>query len=152
MPTQPASPATKTYNVVRRMTPVLSNTCPSYQRFQWVEAGLVGVIPRGEGHHGGHAMDSKNLEERFDAAMFLLYERQCEVIRRPLRFRGMLGNFGGLGTAIRLLDNPMPGDGFVELWEAGRPDLSMEAFILEEPWRSLFTDEQLAVAQSRLER
>ncbi|MCY4559028.1 MAG: hypothetical protein OXF79_22160 [Chloroflexi bacterium] len=97
-------------------------------------------------------MDSENLEERFDAAMFLLYERQCGVIRRPLRFRGMLGNFGGLATAIRLLDGPTPGDGFVELWEAGRPDLSVEAFVLEEPWRSLFTDEQLAVAQSRLGR
>ena len=90
------------------------------------------------------------LEEKFDGEMFRLYEKQCEVIRRPLRFRSMLGNFGGLGTANRLLDSRTPGDGFAELWEACRSDLSVEALVLKEPWCSLFTDEQLTVARSRL--
>lgn len=96
-------------------------------------------------------MGSGNLEEMFDSEMLRLYEKQRQVMRDPIRFRGMLGNLGGLATAVQMLESPTPGDGFVVLWEKGRPDLSVEALILKEPWCNLFTDELLAVARSRLE-
>ena len=97
-------------------------------------------------------MSTENLEEMFHLEMERLYEEQRQVMRDPIRFRGMLMNLGGLATAIQMLDSPTPGDGFVVLWEKGRPDLSVEALALKEPWCSLFTDGQLAVARSRLGR
>ena len=97
-------------------------------------------------------MGTMNLEEMFHSEMWQLYEKQRQVMRDPIRFRGMLTNLGGLATAIRMLDRSTPGGGFTELWNVGYPDLSVEALVLEDPWCSLFTDEQLAVARSRLGR
>ena len=97
-------------------------------------------------------MGTDNLEEMFDSEMWRLYEKQRQVMRDPIRFRGMLVNRGGLATAMQMLDSPTPGDGFIRLSERDRLDRSVEALVLKEPWCCLFTDEQLAVARSRLER
>ena len=97
-------------------------------------------------------MGTMNLEEMFHSEMWQLYEKQRQVMRDPIRFRGMLTNLGGLATAIRMLDRSTPGGGFTELWNVGYPDLSVEALVLEDPWCNLFTDEQLAIARSRLGR
>ena len=97
-------------------------------------------------------MGTANLEEMFDSEMLRLYEKQRQVMRDPIRFSGMLMDRGGLATAIQMLDRPTPGEGFIELWEVGRLDLSVEALVLKEPWCCLFADEQLAVARSRLEQ
>lgn len=97
-------------------------------------------------------MNTENLKELFHSEMERLYEKQCQVIRDPIRFRGMLVNLGGLATALQMLDRPTPGDGFVRLLEKDKLDLSVEALVLEEPWCYLFTEEQLAVARSRLQR
>ena len=95
-------------------------------------------------------MGTDNLEDMFDSEMWRLYEKQRQVMRDPIRFRGMLVNRGGLATAIQMLESPTPGDGFMVLWEKGKSHLSVEALVLEEPWCNLFTDEQLTVARSRL--
>ena len=96
-------------------------------------------------------MSTGNLEEMFDSEMWRLYEKQRQVMRDPIRFRGMLVNRAGLATAIQMLDSPTPGDGFMVLFEKGESNLSVEALVLKEPWHTLFTEGQLAVARSRLE-
>ena len=97
-------------------------------------------------------MSTDNLKEMFESEMWQVYEKQCKVMRDPIRFRGMLVNRGGFATATQMLDSLTPGDGFMVLWEKGEQDLSVEALVLKEPWRNLFTDDQLTVARSRLGR
>ena len=96
-------------------------------------------------------MTSVHLEDMFHAKMLQLYDEQRQVMRAPVRFLNMVQNNGGLEAARRLLASPSVGDGFVALWEVGRLDLSVEALVLQEPWRTLFTEEVLAVARERLE-
>lgn len=62
---------------------------------------------------------------------------------------------GGLATAKQMLakklKNPSDQKGFRSLVEAGRPDLSLENLVLKPHFRELFTKEELAEAQRRLD-
>ncbi len=64
------------------------------------------------------------------------------------RFFQMLGDHGGVETARRLL--PHMSDGFVQLWQRGRLDLTMESLILQPRWHDLFSDEEREIARRRL--
>lgn len=65
-------------------------------------------------------------------------------------FLRMLSDYGGVEAARRLLHSPTVSDGFVTLWEKGRLDLSVEAMVLQERFRSLFSPEELKIARKRL--
>jgi hypothetical protein len=56
----------------------------------------------------------------------------------------------GLGAARQLLHASSVSSGFTTLWEKGRLDLIVEAFVLQEPWSALFTDKELQIARGRL--
>jgi len=58
---------------------------------------------------------------------------------------------GGLSTARRLLEQPQVSKGLSRLAELNRLDLTMEALVLEPTYRTLFTDEERAMASKRLE-
>ncbi len=58
---------------------------------------------------------------------------------------------GGIGAAKTLLHTPYLPDGFAELWPRGRLDLTMEHMLVQPPWNTLFTDEELRVARGRLD-
>jgi hypothetical protein len=58
---------------------------------------------------------------------------------------------GGLATAKALLHTSYLPDGFAELWQRGRLDLTMEYMLVQKPWNSLFTEEELRVARERLD-
>jgi hypothetical protein len=53
-------------------------------------------------------------------------------------------------TANKLLATAEPSDGFTELWRNHRLDLTMENLILKPKYRSLFTDQEIEIAQERL--
>jgi hypothetical protein len=89
------------------------------------------------------------LTKEFDTAMFSIYEKAwSEAHYKATRFLQMLNELGGIETANRLL--PTMSEGFAELWHRQRLDLTMEALIIQPRWRSLFTPEQLDVAERRL--
>ena len=91
------------------------------------------------------------LEAEFHEAMLNVYRRaKSECGYNATRFLQMVSEQGGLQAAKTLLHKEGYSDGFVELWQCGRPDISMEALILQEPWSSLFTAEEFAVARRRL--
>ena len=69
----------------------------------------------------------------------------------PTYFLRMVVDQGGLPSAKQLLSGSRLSDGFVRLWEEQRLDLSVEALALREPWRELFTQEELDEAQRRLD-
>lgn len=74
--------------------------------------------------------------------------KECDY--RPVRFLQMLAERGGLVTARDLLSSPRPAEGLLTLWERGRLDLSVKALVCQEPWRALFTDEEVKFARKRL--
>lgn len=69
---------------------------------------------------------------------------------RPSYFLQMLGNYGPVDTAIRLVTAPKFHEGFTKLWELRRLDLTVEAIILRNPYNQLFTEEVLEKARERL--
>ena len=83
--------------------------------------------------------------------MLRIYEEAKEFGYYPNYFLGMVMDQGGLPTAKQLLIGNNLSDGFVRLWEEQRLDLSVEALALRDPWSSLFTREELAEAQRRLD-
>lgn len=97
---------------------------------------------------------SQNLLEDFHQHMLAIYDSALKL-KPPYRaayFLQMLGEHGGKGTADRLLATNKPSAGFTELFLRGKENLrlSVEYLVLCEPWRTLFTPEQLEVARKRL--
>jgi hypothetical protein len=85
----------------------------------------------------------------FDEAMMQIYFRaKYEAAYTATRFRQMLLEHGGAETARRLL--PQMSDGFTQLWQRNRLDLTVESLILEPRWDDLFSDEERDVARRRL--
>ena len=92
-----------------------------------------------------------NLEGRFQQEMLRIYEEAKEIDYYPNYFLRMVVDRGDLSAAKHLLGGDKLSDGFVRLWEEQRLDLSVEALALRDPWSALFTHEELAEAQRRLD-
>lgn len=91
------------------------------------------------------------VERRFDAAMFEIYERAgAELGYWATRYLHMLRRRGGLETARQLLAARTTSDGYARLREERRLDLTVEAHVLRPEFRSLFTARELERAGSRL--
>jgi hypothetical protein len=91
------------------------------------------------------------LERRFDDAMMEIYQRSgAEVGYWAGRYLQMLKRRGGLATARHLLAARTTSDGYARLREAGRLDLTVEAYVLRPEYASLFTERELESARSRL--
>nr|WP_202489521.1 hypothetical protein [Streptomyces sp. SID8381] len=73
-----------------------------------------------------------------------------EISYNATRFMEMVGELGGAEAARQLLRGRDASDGFTTLWEHGRLDMSVEAFVLLPWYRELFTEEQLETAERRL--
>ena len=91
------------------------------------------------------------LESEFHQAMVGIYEEAREFDYNATRFLGMVVDRGGLAAAQQLLQGDKVSDGFAKLWLECRLDLTVEALVLCEPWRGLFTRNELAEAQRRLD-
>ena len=83
--------------------------------------------------------------------MLRIYEDATTFGYYPTYFLGMVQELGGVAAAKQLLKGSDISDGLTRLWEEERLDISMEALILQEPWRSLFNDAELNRARRRLE-
>ncbi len=97
---------------------------------------------------------SKEITEQFHHAMLGIYDAALKL-KPPYSaryFLNMVQEHGGKETANRLLATAKPSSGFAELFLRGRENLqlSVEYLVLKDPWRTLFTEEQLAVARRRL--
>ena len=93
----------------------------------------------------------RNLESAFHQKMLDVYEKaKTECNYNAARFHQMVQERGGFDTAKKLLASNHYPEGLTRLWELGRLDISMEATILGDPWCSLFTSEEIAIAKKRL--
>lgn len=92
-----------------------------------------------------------DVEREFDRAMLQVYkDARDQAGYNAVRFLSMLADGGGLETARTLLHASTVSDGYTALWERQRLDLTVEAVILDQRWRPLFTDAERAIARKRL--
>ncbi|ORV46317.1 hypothetical protein AWC02_11305 [Mycolicibacter engbaekii] len=99
------------------------------------------------------AGDSDEVQREFASRMVDLYRRAlAEVGVHANYFRSMIAELGPLATAHKLLAAPAVSDGFAALWERGRMDLTVEAVVVEPKFAELFSTDEIAVAQRRLEQ
>lgn len=94
-----------------------------------------------------------NLEAAFHEAMLDLYKvvrKECPGYN-PTLFLQMVSERGGFAAAKALIHADQVSTGFTRLWELHHLDLTVEAFILNDPWRSLFSEDELHIAERRLE-
>ena len=76
---------------------------------------------------------------------------ECRKIGyRPTGFMGMISSSSAFEAVRTLLAKRDVSDGFTELWEKGRLDLSVEAIILKPEWRGYFEKTELDTARRRL--
>ena len=90
-------------------------------------------------------------EKDFHAEMLRVYREATKFDYYATYLLRMVNEQGGLTAAKQLLRDDTPASGFTRLWEEQRLDLSVESLVLHEPWRCLFTDEELTKARRRLE-
>ena len=91
-------------------------------------------------------------ETRFHQRMLQVYEQaKAECDYTATRFRNRVLDQGGLKAAKALPGSGGYSEGLTRLWEEKRLDISMEATVLQDPWRELFTEEELAVARQKLD-
>lgn len=97
--------------------------------------------------------EGSNLEAEFSQRMKAVYERgRSEAGYNASYFLSMLSQYGPQETAHKLLASRAISDGFAELWERGRLDLTVEALVVEPKFSDLFSENEIAVAQRRLEQ
>ena len=92
-----------------------------------------------------------SLEEEFTKALEGTVEAAKSKNYIPTFFIRMLAEHGGVETARRLLAHQEPQTGLFELYHRSLLHESMEAVVLRDKFRSLFTDLELAEARRRLE-
>lgn len=90
------------------------------------------------------------LEDEFHSELLSLYEKAKGLDYLSNYFKQMLDRYGGFKTAKRLLAESKPQQGLYSLWELDALDISLEATVLKDRFRPLFTSEELDEAMSRL--
>ena len=93
---------------------------------------------------------TNNLESEFHQAMLNIYTEAKKLGYNATYFLRMVRQYGGLGTARRLIREPTIQYGMTRLWELRRLDLSVEAHVVQECWAPLFTDAEQRKARERL--
>jgi len=121
----------------------------------------AGAADEEQAHSGADAQDpptqpaeaGTDVRSAFERAMRDVYARaKDEAGYTASYFAGMLSNYGGLGTAKRLLAATEVATGFTALYERGRLDLSVEALVVKPQFTSLFTEDEIETARRRLDQ
>ena len=99
----------------------------------------------------GDSVGRSDLEKQFEAAMYEIYDRAGhEIGYWATRYLQMLRRRGGLDTAHYLLSQKATSDGYRALRDAGRLDLTVEAYVLRPEFQPLFSAGELDNARERL--
>lgn len=88
-------------------------------------------------------------EKAFREALQNTYNECDKLGYQPKGLKRLMDQYGGIEAARRLLASP-PTGGLARLTLMGRLDLAVEALVLQDQWKSLFTDEERRLAESRL--
>ena len=91
------------------------------------------------------------LENQFHHAMIGVYQNAKEHDYFATYFKRMLDDYEAVETAKRLLAKQEIQAGLIKLWELKLLSQSMEALVIQERFKPLFTDAEIAEARRRLE-
>jgi len=91
-----------------------------------------------------------SLEEQFQQAMIGVYENAKKHEYFASYFKRMIDKHGGVETAKRLLTKQEIPAGLMRLYEMGLLADSMEALVIQERFKSLFTSAEIDEAHRRL--
>ncbi len=90
-------------------------------------------------------------DQQFHEAMVEVYQRaRKECGYTATAFLRMVLDHGGVEAARRLLSTDEAQSGLYELWNCGKPEISVEYLVLQPQWRDLFASEQRRRARQRL--
>jgi hypothetical protein len=92
------------------------------------------------------------IEREWHLTMVSIYEVAKREVYDAKYFIQMLSERGGKATALHLLGDNRPAEGFTTLWLHGRLELTVEAHVLLPEFASLFTDADRARALDRLQQ
>ncbi len=92
-----------------------------------------------------------DLEKKFHEDMLDTYDSALEFGYRASRFMQLVSTFGGVQAAHQLIARTGNTYGLEELYLNHRLDLSVEALVLKEEYRPLFTDEERRICREVLE-
>ena len=90
------------------------------------------------------------LEKQFHHSMIAIADFANQH-KFGIRFRQMIDEYGAVEAAKRLLATREIQTGLMRLWEMKSLSKSMEALVIQERFRPLFTEEEVAEAHRRLE-
>ena len=91
------------------------------------------------------------LERQFHSAMISIYENAKDHDYFATYFKRMLDTYQGVETAKRLLAKQEIQEGLMKLWGMKLLDQSMEALVIQERFKPLFTVGEISEAHRRLE-
>lgn len=92
-----------------------------------------------------------SLEDEFHQEMEYIYHAAISLDYRPTYFLRMVHEHGGVAAARQLLSAPVAQSGLTKLWERELLHRSMEALVIQERWKPLFSDAERGTALERLQ-
>jgi ethanolamine utilization protein EutA (predicted chaperonin) len=93
-----------------------------------------------------------SLEEQFQQAMIRVYENAKKHEYFADDFKRMIDEYGGVGTAKRLLAKQEIQEDLMRLYEMDLLGQSMEVLVIQKRFKPLFTADEIAEAHRRLEQ
>ena len=102
------------------------------------------------GIRGGKAMKDHNLVTELQCELLRVIRELIDTGHYPVRLLSMLGHHGPVITAVHFVMAQRDPEGFESLIVSRRMDLTVEAIILQEPFRPLFVPEVLERAEQKL--
>ena len=93
-----------------------------------------------------------DIERRFNSRMVEIYQLAKKLCNyNATRFMEMISRpEGAVSAAKQLLRGDQVQYGLMELYHCGHLEISVEAAVVSDEFRELFTEEDIAVAQKRL--
>lgn len=96
-------------------------------------------------------LSTDQLKKSFHQDMINLYKQIIKSIKhKPTRLMDFINKYGGYEAAVKYLSTESNVQDFAVLWEKERLDLSVEALITSEAYRSLFSEEIVAFCDRKL--
>ena len=96
-------------------------------------------------------LSTDQLKKSFHQEMINLYKKVIKSIKyKPTRLMDYINKYGGYEAAVKYISTESNVQDFAVLWEKERLDLSVEALIASENYRSLFQEEIVAFCDRKL--
>lgn len=96
-------------------------------------------------------ISTEQLKKLFHQDMIELYKKIIKIVKyKPTRLMDYINRYGGYEAAVKYINTESNLQDFAVLWEKEHLDLSVEALIVNESYRSLFDEEILSFCDRKL--